>query len=823
MIAGLPHLQNLRCKQARMGESLSVHTHMRIFCRELAPGHFWVGAYMKYWIRISSVSFALFLVACGGGGGGEGRNSPSIASGVSGSGSFVTGGAPIAGQASGVPSTGQNGGDDGGTFTPVGDKPASSTPPWSGDSGLPSGSVATMRAVNTGDSQLYDVPVTFGQVFIDGAVGQGDSLQAYVGGVQVPTQVDRKATYADHSLRHAVVTVLLPQLDSKATPVVTLKKGGSVSDTAVTVGGLLSTSFSATVALTINGQQYTADARKLLQSADAMGQCKPWSKICNVWLKGPLTSEWLVGGPIAADGSIGSHIAVYFYIRAYASAPGGAVNRARVNVVVENDWAYGANPQDITYSATIRVGDKSFEVDGLKHYFHARWHKVIWWGGKPSVYAQLNTAYLQATGAVSKYAAIKPTDDFLAGVIQSCAPMDHCDQTGHMGNAGSQPSIGPLPRWTTAYVLSMDERAYRWMLANDDGVGAYPFHYRDKQTDRPMTVIDHPYASIAYNTGSRFAPSAWQKDAFPVCSGCSDPDVFDIAHHPSIGYVPYMVTGDFYYLEELQFTASYIGFWSNPGYRAPKGSDYKYLLAQPQVRGQAWAMRTMGDAAFITPDNDPLKSYFKDIVSQNLNYYNAIYTDNADSNALHVVSNGGALAYQYPEQSGDYNGIAPWQDDFFTWAIGHLADQGFSGAFRFLQWKAKFQVSLMSPESGYCWLLAAAYRLRVTDASKDASGIYDSFAKLYDINYPTLTGTVCNSQEMRNRLGELDPKYAPIQPDQIIGLAHSTTGYPANLQPALAAAASYDLPGAHEAWQRFDNRAIKPDYRNYANFAVVPR
>lgn len=770
---------------------------------------------MKYWIRISSVSFALLLVACGGGGGGEGGNGQSIASGVSGSGTVVSGPSG-AGQTGGVPSTGQSGSDSGGTFTPVGDKPASSTPPWSDDSGLPSGSVVTMRAVNTGDSQLHDVPVTFGQVFVDGAVGEGDSLQAYVGGAQVPTQVDRKATYADHSLRHAVVTVLLPQLDSRATPVVTLKKGGSALDSAVTVGGLLSTSFSATVTLTINGQKYTTDARKLLQSAEAMGRCKPWSKICNVWLKGPLTSEWLVGGPIAADGSIGSHIAVYFYIRAYASAPGGAVNKARVNVVVENDWAYGANPQNITYGATIHVGDKSYKVENLEHYLHARWHKVIWWGGKPPVYAQLNTDYLQATGAVSKYAAIKPTDDFLAGVIQGCAPMGRCDQTEHMGNAGAQPSIGPLPRWTTAYVLSMDERAYRWMLANDDGAGAYPFHYRDEQTGRPMTVIKHPYATIAGTPREK-----WGKDEFPACSSsCSDPDRFDISHHPSIGYVPYMVTGDFYYLEELQFTASYIEFWSNPAYRT--SGDYKYLLAEPQVRGQAWSMRTMGDAAFITPDGDPLKNYFNEIVRQNLDHYNAIYTNNPNSNALHIVSNGGAFAYQYPGGSGNYNGVAPWQQDFFTWAIGHLADQGFAGAFSLLEWQAEFPVSLMS-DSGYCWILAAAYTLRVADASKDASGIYNSIGKVYTTNFPTLAGTDCNSQEMRNRLGELDPKYAPIQSGTIIGYADSPTGYPSNLQPALAVAASYDLPGADKAWQRFESRAIRPDYRNYANFAVVPR
>jgi hypothetical protein len=58
---------------------------------------------------------------------------------------------------------------------------------------------------------------------------------------------------------------------------------------------------------------------------------------------------------------------------------------------------------------------------------------------------------------------------------------------------------------------------------------------------------------------------------------------------------------------------------------------------------------------------------------------------------------------------------------------------------------------------------------------------------------------------------------------EMIGYATSPSGYPANLQPALAAAADSGIPGAAEAWARFEARPIKPDYRAYPVWAVVPR
>ncbi|HYW91810.1 MAG TPA: hypothetical protein VFA95_04990, partial [Gammaproteobacteria bacterium] len=346
-----------------------------------------------------------------------------------------------------------------------------------------------------------NIPVTVGEVFQRDAVGPDSHLVARIGGTEVPLQVDRKATWNDGSLKHAIITVRVPRLDAGSRSFVTLyttDKAGNHAGS-VTIRDLLSSGFNAEVSLHIKGKDYRVNARRLLEAALHKGNCKPWGRECNKWLAGPLVTEWLVGGALETpNGNVDPHLHVYFYIRAYAdNAVDTKVNRARVDIVVENDWSYVKDPSNITYDATLTVGRHLYHAQQLDNYAHTRWHKVMWWGGRPRVYLRLDGKYIQATGAVSEYANVRPTNQFLSTVRTSFPPMTKGDQTTNMGATGAQPAIGPLPRWTTTYVISTDPRAFGWMLANDDAVGSYPFHYRDEATGRPLEITNHPYVTIA--------------------------------------------------------------------------------------------------------------------------------------------------------------------------------------------------------------------------------------------------------------------------------------------------------------------------------------
>ncbi|TAN01143.1 MAG: hypothetical protein EPN40_02925, partial [Rhodanobacteraceae bacterium] len=351
----------------------------------------------------------------------------------------------------------------------------------------------------------------------------------------------------------------------------------------VSLSQLLATNYDAKASLNIGGTIYSVNARGLLQAADLSGSCGTWERQCNVWLAGPLTSEWVVNGPLtSANGATNPNIRIYFAVRAYAGTTPGTVGSVRTDIIVENTSAFApqAQPQ---YTATLTSGSASFTSPALTQYAYTRWHQVLWWNNaQPQVYLQQDTQYIQASGAVSRYMNLRPDEAFLSGLRQSCAPLDNCDQTKAMSNVGAQPAIGPLPRWTSVYIVYPDVRAYNWMIANTDALGTYSIHYRDQQTGWPTSIRRHPYATIiGWAYAHAVAPTGtatgtlYKADLLPGCVNNSivttcgtawystgNPYAWDNAHQPAESYVPYMVTGSYYYMSELAFGASHNEIWS---------------------------------------------------------------------------------------------------------------------------------------------------------------------------------------------------------------------------------------------------------------------
>lgn len=703
--------------------------------------------------------------------------------------------------------------------------------------------IVTDNVVSLSRKTQANIPVTFGQIFRSGDVRRGETLTAMFRGKRVALQVDVKATNPDGSLRHAVLTALIPSLAEGVTePLIISTSAPSNQGAAVTLSEVLATRYDATVSLNIAGTVYTADARALLQAADGMNACRPWGEQCNIWLAGPLVSEWVVHGPVTtASGSTNRNLQVYFAVRAYAGASPGTVGYVHTDIIVENSWAYAPQVQP-QYTATLTSGAASYTSPALTEYAYTRWHEILWWNdAQPRVYLQANTEYIQNSKAISRYMALKPSESFLAGLRQSCAPLDHCDQTEVMHMAGAQPAIGPLPRWTSVYIIDPDVRAYNWMLANTDALGAYSIHYRDRQTGWPLSIRRHPYVTIvgwgSANVASRSnSPEGakYKADLLPNCVNNSlvkdcdhpwydtgNPNVWDNAHQPAESYVPYMVTGSYYYMSELAFGASHNEIWSGEAYRG--FSEGLIDAAHSQVRAKAWTLREMADAAYLLPDSYPLKAEFEADVANSLEDWNKKYTNNPKANTLGVMNDGPV----YSLNGGTSNGIAPWQHNFLTWSAGHAADLGFVGAAAFRNWLARFEIGLMTdwrknPTHGYCWLMASAYNVQV----KDSVGNWlPSYTAVYDATFPTLVGLACNSPTMVSAVGKLEKQ--AWQAGEMYGYPYAATGYPANFQTGLAAAVDSGLPDAKAAWELFQSRSVQPSgstsYNDYPNFAILPR
>jgi len=707
-------------------------------------------------------------------------------------------------------------------------------------------SVVTDNVVSQAAQMQTDVPVTFGQVFRDGDVPRGTALTATLNGLPVTLQVDTKATNPDGSLRHAVLTAMVPALPGKATLPLTLSTEPAPMATGqagpVSLSQLLATNYDAKVSINIGNKNYTANALGRLQAASSAQACAPWDTQCNVWLSGPLASEWIVNGPVrAADGTTNPNLKIYFAVRAYTDGSSSTIQRVRTDIIVENTSAFmpQAQPQ---YTATLTSGSARYTSPALTQYAYTRWHKVLWWNNtQPQVYLQQDTRYIQESRAVSRYMALKPDEKFLAGLRQACEPLDHCDQTRTMSNVGAQPAIGPLPRWTSVYIVDPDVRAYNWMLANTDALGTYSIHYRDQTTGWPVSIQKHPYVTIAdWAYANRVARqdsakgALYKADLLPACInnavvthcttawyGTGNPYSWDNAHQPAESYVPYMVTGDYYYMSELAFGASMNELWPNERYRG--FSRFLIDRSHSAVRGKAWTLRDMAEAAYLLPDNYPLKAEFNAGVKESLDDWNQKYSNNPGASPLHITHDSAV----YSLNGGKFNGVAPWQHNFFTWSAGHAAELGFTDAIPLRNWLAKFEIGLMTdwqsnPTNGFCWLEASAYNIQVKDA---AGNWLPSYTAVYGATFPTLTGLACNSPAMVAVLEKLNRR--PWKAGEMSGYPYSATGFPANFQIGVAAAADSGLPNATVAWDLFQSRSAKPKapnaYNNYPNFAVLPR
>ncbi|NHZ92428.1 hypothetical protein F2P45_25980 [Massilia sp. CCM 8733] len=676
------------------------------------------------------------------------------------------------------------------------------------------------------------MPLTFGQVFAPGAFPANAGLVGVAGDVLVPLQVNVKAKHPDGSVRHAIISASLPQINAGQSVSLALNAAAAAPPVAPRgPGSLLAAGFDTMVKLNVGGQLYTASAAELLQHS-----------AYQTWLSGAVVNEWQVAAPLkSAAGVEHPHLSARFAIRAYNSV-NGINGKVRVDVTIENNWAYEPAPKQFTYDAEVLINGKSiYNINALKHYQHARWRKVFWPGVDPSIHIKHDTPYLIASKAVPNYdqsltivpaalTAMKTTWD-----SAKAGPMGMAMVNNYMPATGGRPDIGLNHTWGAMYLLSMDERAKEVTVGLSDLSGSWPMHYRDRNTGQPVSIVDYPYVRDIRISSDSYNRVLKRWEDLPRCAPaaeCVTPYTPDTAHHPSFSYLPYLVTGDTYHLDELHFWANWNLVNQNPGYRKFATG----LVKSHQARGQAWALRSLTQAAYIAPDDHPLKGYFKQVVGNNLDWYTATYV-NGNSNQLGFLDNSGFATVAYGGPGGPKTGMSPWQDDFFTSAVGQAHELGFTNAKPLLDWKSRFPVGRMTAP-GYCWVDGAVYALSVratetapyfttfgeawqaTMRAADNTDLVNSTGKRY-VDQP------CGSQmqaDWRTQL-ERDKKSGrtPWLAGEMTGYASSAEGFPANMQPALAAAADSGIPNARAAWDVFAKRTIKPDYGQRPQFAIVPR
>ena len=648
---------------------------------------------------------------------------------------------------------------------------------------LPPKAITSLRIQSTGDKVQANVPFTVGQVFAPGDLAAGKALIGLLPEGTMSLQLDVKAAHPDGSVRHAIVSGIVPRVEPDGYVIIDLAAAEQKED-----GNGRKLMVLAKVELTVDGVTYTADN----------GESKE-----RRWMSGRIVTELHASQPLRdSKGNAHPHLHARFATRCYDS------ERTRLDVIVANEWAYEPGPRNFTYDLRITVGDNVVhEQKGLTHYHHAHSRYLFWHGEEPQINVIHDWPYLDSTKVLPHYdPSIVVPEKTLADWQKKWdksgkGPMQVGLPQKGMGGTGGRPEIAIVPAWTVLWLLTGDKRMRDMTLGTADGAGSWSSHYRDRETDQPISLIDYPYMTIYGRSTDTKNPATKKYEAFPALVKGHDktPYSHDSAHQPGFSFVPYLLTGDHYHLEELQFWAMWCAFNTNPGYR----KNVQGLVWRQQVRGIAWSLRTIAQAAWVTPDSDRLKKHFEQIVKSNFaTSVNPVQW----VNPFGAYVGSGAVIYQ------GNTAIAPFQDDHLTSVLGYVVDLGFTCAEPMLEAKAKFPIQRLVGE-GTNWRAAVNYTWPIKESPEGRA--FETIGESYKALYGKL-----------EKSADKDDKYSLQRLNSegmdLSGYPTSTEGFPANLQPAIAAAARFGQQGA-AAWKQFMAREPKPNYGTGPQFAIVPR
>ncbi len=745
----------------------------------------------------------------------------------------------------------------------------------------PGSPVNSIAVTNQSGVAIRNYPLQFGRPFLDGAIE--DEPQVLIGGTPVTTQADVKNRYPDGSVEYAVVAVMIPSLPAGGSVTLTFQNQTAGNNTPLTQAQMLSIAymFSAQMILapTAGGSAQSVDARTMLTGGNY-----------KLWTSGPVAQTvMLADDSPARKYDIGFGDGFHPFRPRYYATFWPATKQVFVRFVGENGNT--TELEDLAYSLTLTGANaKLYSNANLAHWAMSSWTKSFWLGGTPSPQVNIdnNLAYLELTRFVPNY-------DPSVTVTQAAIAYDYAGyytnvahdigeaggwQTA-MGTTGAREDIGPEPTWDAVWLYTGDWRMRQLSLTQADLAAAWPANLREgdpsKRLNRadpvptsgqtgsgyglPVSITDRKTlgasaggeADLLYYAGSQGAPVSDQLNVVGSIN-FGQPWEFDASHEPSPFFVPYILTGDPFYLLELENWAAYdatenVGqaTTSNAG-RGPTGDEGG---ADDQLRGDGWTIRSRAEAAFAAPDGDPEKTYLTILTQEDIARWEGSLgvTDPVLSGSAEYIwaqqTGDPETSTQYGPTSppppaslgewgadvydtagvGSYVGAGvwtdatisgvtpPWMQWYTQYAIGRAAELGFAAGPLALQ-SGRFLTGMIN-NSGYPELIAA-YVLPV--------GAGTTFLS----TWPAIVGEMSAGY-----LTSTDPNAYPTTSGQaplpvfFKGMI-SSQGYAAYASAALATLVDEAAPGAAQAetWMQanvYQPLAISGSLAADPSWAIVPR
>ena len=352
-----------------------------------------------------------------------------------------------------------------------------------------------------------------------------------------------------------------------------------------------------------------------------------------------------------------------------------------------------ATPQANMSAYTVAItcaNDDTIDLEAPSgHYWFGRWR----WQSAPrpvrrsyaTLAAQNLIPHLDCSGLAS--GPILTVSDYV--------PMSTCGMPGNQGTTGAYPGLGIITGWQAQYLVrGAPETAWRNQA---EAMNSYPVFVRDPDTHSPLDIVD------VWPTANMYSSSEGQ----PYISKGPSPLRTDQGHLPSVLYVPWLLTGDPYYLEAMQFVCNY--------QQLSLPSDSRCMV---MGRYWAWPTRAIAELVASCPDSVPSwllpRSYWTHWLDIHRGYVEDRAANSSDPYyyVFHTLLESGQTTDLDPNKSGDH----VWQQGMVDLVAAWIAtwrEEWTEAA----EWCIHSSIARASADSGWVRTHCAPYHMRLQNAS----------------------------------------------------------------------------------------------------------
>ncbi|MBI4892556.1 MAG: hypothetical protein HY821_18165 [Acidobacteria bacterium] len=613
-------------------------------------------------------------------------------------------------------------------------------------------------------------PYTISRIFAQGEILK--EAQVSFNGTPARTQCEVRTRWPDGSVQHAVLS-FWAETNEGPNELTFSQQEPAEPGSGLSAEEMLSSeyTFGATMELSSEGHTALVDARQMI-SAGAF----------RYWLRGPICTQVVIedrGAQRSFDQGWTDHKPFHpmFVATFYPGWRG-----VKVEWIGEISWTNSL--EDMAYSLTLKAGAPDalsavYSLPNFKHILGARWRKSFWSGPEPApVAVNHNLPYLIHTRVLPSYdqskfvsnAAVEAMYDQYSASGRG-EPGDNALWLKYFPTTGGRADIGLFPSWYVNYLYTFDPRLEEVFAGCGNASGSAPIHFREGSS-RPY-LLDSDVEALGRPISVEARPSFWigrfdyaesnPNDRIQYSGPHADSGwTVDLSHQPSISFLPYILTGDYYHLEELQFWGALNAAAGNPGdcYYC-RHSTWGFI--NDQTRGNAWGLRTLAHAAWATPDGTPEKTYFTDKVYRNLAILEGVADVNTGSffdesvgspwsfgrrdvlagksNPLGFMDlNNPYARFDGPKFNADPASPdrvtrinSPWQYNFVHLVLGHIEELGFpAGAVR-KAFALNLLHQLTDPACNH--YLVADYQNPVLKADGGLYQSWESYARAWSPDY----------------------------------------------------------------------------------------